>query len=165
MFYFAYGSNMSLRRLTAPERVPSARRVCIARLPKHQLRFHKRSKDGSAKCDAFYTGDDEHFVIGVLYEVSNYEKKNLDSVEGLGFGYEEKVVTLIKDLGGEQQAVTYYATDIDPHLKPYTWYKDHVLLGAQENNLPAEYISMIESVHALEDPDRERDTLESSIYY
>jgi gamma-glutamylcyclotransferase (GGCT)/AIG2-like uncharacterized protein YtfP len=164
MLYFAYGSNMSMKRLTAPERVPSARRVCTARLPKHQLRFHKRSNDGSAKCDAFYTGDDKDFVMGVLYEVSNFEKKNLDRVEGLNHGYKEKDITLIKDLGGEQEAITYYATDIDPHLKPYNWYKHHVLTGAQENNLPTEYISIIEKFDAVEDPDIERDSCERSIY-
>lgn len=164
MYYFAYGSNMSVKRLTNQKRVPFARRICIARLPKHQLRFHKKSNDGSAKCDAYYTGDDKHFVMGVLFEINQSEKKNLDKVEGLHSGYEEKEVTLITELGGEHEAVTYYAKDIDPLLKPYTWYKDHVLIGARENNLPAEYISMIKVVDTIEDPDIERDSRERSIY-
>lgn len=51
ILYFAYGSNMSSARLRA--RVPSCRPIGIAFLPGHELRFHKRSKDGSGKCDAF----------------------------------------------------------------------------------------------------------------
>jgi hypothetical protein len=50
MQYFAYGSNMSLRRLRT--RVPSAVKLGNATLFGHQLKFHKRSQDGSAKCDA-----------------------------------------------------------------------------------------------------------------
>lgn len=50
--YFAYGSNMCSGRLS--ERV-SCTFVAVARLAGHQLRFHKVSKDGSSKCDAFHT--------------------------------------------------------------------------------------------------------------
>jgi gamma-glutamylcyclotransferase len=53
MYYFAYGSNMSLSRLR--ERVPSAEAVGCFSLNGHDLRFHKLSKDGSGKCDAFFT--------------------------------------------------------------------------------------------------------------
>ena len=48
--YFAYGSNMSQRRLQA--RVPSATFLGIGILLGHALAFHKISKkDGSGKCD------------------------------------------------------------------------------------------------------------------
>ncbi|WP_372836144.1 SufD family Fe-S cluster assembly protein, partial [Pontibacterium sp.] len=46
MYYFAYGSNMSLKRLQA--RVPSAMPLCSATLTRYQLRFHKSGKDLSA---------------------------------------------------------------------------------------------------------------------
>jgi hypothetical protein len=55
MLYFAYGSNMSVSRLVA--RTPSAQPLGRCALRGHQLRFHKVGGDGSAKCDAFHTGN------------------------------------------------------------------------------------------------------------
>ena len=57
MLYFAYGSNMLTARLR--ERMPSCKPLGIAKLPGHALRFHKRSKDQSGKCNAFATDDDQ----------------------------------------------------------------------------------------------------------
>ena len=45
MRYFAYGSNMSIARLS--ERAPSAEVIGVARLRSHVLRFHKVGTDGS----------------------------------------------------------------------------------------------------------------------
>ena len=50
LLYFAYGSNLHPERLR--ERVPSAESLGVARLEAHVLRFHKRGRDGSGKCDA-----------------------------------------------------------------------------------------------------------------
>jgi gamma-glutamylcyclotransferase len=94
--YFAYGSNMSTLRLAV--RVPSARRLCIGRLPEHRLMFHKKSSDGSGKCDAFCTGNTSDFVIGVLFDINESEKKALDNAEGLGKGYMEKEVVVTTEL-------------------------------------------------------------------
>ena len=51
---FSYGSNMSSKRFG--NRL-DYERLCTGMLPKHQLKFHKSSKDGSGKCDAFETDD------------------------------------------------------------------------------------------------------------
>jgi hypothetical protein len=58
----------------------------------------------------------------------------------------------------------YFATNIDPSRRPYTWYKNHVLMGAKEHGLPEEFISKIEAVIADDDPDLVRSERESSIY-
>ena len=58
----------------------------------------------------------------------------------------------------------YYATRINNSLKPFHWYKDHVLIGARENGLPADYIAQIEAVESLDDPKPERHARELSIY-
>ena len=92
LFYFAYGSNMSTPRLL--NRVVSARAVAVACLPAHALRFHKRGRDGSAKCDAFYTGQDHDELHGVVYRIAAAEKPCLDECEGLGNGYDVKTVTV-----------------------------------------------------------------------
>lgn len=161
MLCFTYGSNMSHRRLQA--RVPSARFVAVAELPSHRLRFHKSAGDGSAKCNAEETGNPDDRVIGVVYEIDAAEKPDLDRHEALGFGYDEKEVELAT--GSDRlQAWMYYATRIDQALKPFHWYKDHVLIGARENGLPAEYVAQIEAVESVDDPKPERHSRELSIY-
>lgn len=160
--YFSYGSNMSLPRLLA--RAPSASRIATGLLKSHSLRFHKFGQDGSAKCDALQTGDPEHYVIGVLFEIDRQDKTSLDRVEGLGQGYAQKDVCIELPGGETVAAFTYYATHTAPGLQPYSWYLEHVLRGARQNTLPGEYIRMIEAVVALTDPDPARHEQELSIY-
>ena len=163
VLYFSYGSNMSTRRLQ--ERIPSARKLCVAELGAHRLLFHKISRvDGSAKCDALYTGNGNDCVVGVVYELQEPDKAALDNIEGSGHGYREKQV-LICNTGGENlTAFTYYATEINASLRPYSWYKEHVLAGAREHNLPQEYIAGINKVVSVDDPDQNRHEEEMAIY-
>ncbi|MEW8029417.1 MAG: gamma-glutamylcyclotransferase family protein [Candidatus Thiodiazotropha sp.] len=162
MLYFSYGSNMSSRRLLT--RVASAKFVTIAALRGHLLHFHKKSLDGSAKCDAFATKSANHAVMGVVYEIAGSHKPALDRVEGLGQGYEEKNVELLTPSGEGLTAYTYFATSIDRTLKPYHWYKYHVLTGAMENNLSPGYVDGLRTVTSVEDPDPQRHALEMAIY-
>ncbi|CAG9298406.1 gamma-glutamylcyclotransferase family protein [Celerinatantimonas diazotrophica] len=163
MHYFAYGSNMSLSRLR--ERVPSAETIGYFTLSHHDLRFHKSSKDGSGKCDAFFTADSESVMYGVLFKIDPAQKPALDRAEGLGYGYEEKEVTVTADDGTPITAITYVATKIDETLKPYSWYVNHVLIGAHEASLPQDYIDIkIRSVEVIEDSDKERDAKQRAIY-
>lgn len=162
MLYFAYGSNMSSARLRA--RTPSARsrgRHCLAR---HQLRFHKAGHDGSAKCDAWHTGDDSDRVWGVLYQLAAADKAVLDRIEGLGAGYEVKEVALTADDGAVCRAFTYYATAIEAGLRPFDWYLHHVLRGAREADLPAHYRAALERTPARADPDRGRAAREFALH-
>ena len=162
MLYFAYGSNMSFRRLNA--RISKFSRLGVATLFDHDLRFHKIShNDGSGKCDILQTDEQEHYVLGVLYHIDPLEKHILDDYEGVGLGYEEKSIDV--EMSGERlTAFAYYATQIDPTLKPLHWYKEHVLRGARENDLPAQYIRKIEMIASIDDHDTERHARELVIY-
>lgn len=161
MYYFAYGSNMSSRRLQL--RVPSARKIGTAVLASHALRFHKACRvDGSAKCDAVLCEDGSRVVHGVVFEIAADEKGHLDRVEGPGYALKDVQVTL--ESGDVVEAYLYYATDIDPSLRPWRWYRHHVLAGALEHALPESCVEMIRSVTAEEDPDQERHRLELAIY-
>jgi len=162
MLYFSYGSNMSSRRLR--DRVPSADFMIVATLHGHKLRCHKVSRDGSGKCDAYDTGDSNHCVIGVVFDISASEKPLLDLKEGLGSGYEEKIVYLVAADGAVIEATTYYATSIDSLLKPYCWYKHHVLIGAAEHGLPQDYIEVFAQVESVADPESERHAKEMALY-
>ena len=162
MKYFAYGSNMSISRFR--KRVPGARRMGCYCLKGYDLRFHKLGKDGSGKCDAYFTGKSHDCVIGALFEIAPDEKRDLDKVEGLGYGYEEKRIIISDQFGFESEATTYYATNIDESLKPYSWYLNHVLIGARESGLPQSYVDKIEAVAHLEDQDEVRDRQQRAIH-
>jgi hypothetical protein len=161
MYYFAYGSNVSSRRLQA--RVPSARKVGVGVLERHVLKFHKASrKDGSAKCDACVSDSEAHLVHGVVFDIAGQEKAFLDSVEGPGYAL--KNIRVMLETGEPVDAYMYYATDIDPTLRPWHWYRQHVLSGALEHSLPDSYVEQIREVIVEEDPDRERHLRELAIY-
>jgi len=160
--YFAYGSNMSTPRIK--RRIESATVVSTARLYEHALRFHKKSIDGSAKCDIQHTRHPQDIVFGVIFEIHRREKHVLDRYEGLGSGYEEKQVTTFLPDGRVTTATTYYATHIDASLKPYHWYKEHVLRRAREHALPAEHIAAIEAIESIADPSDTNHASELSIY-
>lgn len=145
-------------------RIQSATVLSSACLAGHCLRFRKKSIDGSAKCDIEHTQDREDRVHGVVYKIPVCEKTILDSYEGLGNGYEDKQVSIVLPGGEMIIASTYFATHIDTSLKPFHWYKEHVLWGAREHALPDAYVAAIEDVHSIPDPDRGKHVAELSIY-
>lgn len=163
MHYFAYGSNMSLARLRG--RVPGAQPLGCFTLKAHDLRFHKSGKDGSAKCDAYFTPGTADSIYGVVFRIDPAEKPYLDAAEGLGRGYDQKDVTVVDRHGLSVNAITYFATRIDTNLRPYSWYVNHVLIGAREASLPLEYIeAKIASVQSIEDSDQARDAAQRAIH-
>ena len=154
---------MSSRRLH--NRISTVRVISFARLEKHKLKFHKKSKDGSGKCDAVYVNNKNNAIYGVAFEITTSQLRLLDKYEGLGDGYEQKEVPIITRDGETLDAITYYATDIDSSLKPYGWYKEHVLFGANEHGLPADYIAKIKGIDAISDLNTKRHKEELRIYY
>ena len=117
------------------------------------MRWHKLGRDGSGKCDAAFVGAGATNVVwGVLFDICCAEKDRLDTAEGLGIGYLEKEVA-VATADGDCMALTYRAkaNKIDPALRPYAWYKDHVLRGAHEHGLPRDYVAALEGIQTLED--------------
>ena len=160
--YFAYGSNMSVRRLQA--RAPTAELIGRAEVTGYRLAFDKFSRrDGSGKADCEKTTEPTDTVFGGLYRVDAADRDALDAAEGAGSGYEAtEIVVLSRD--GRRRALTYLATDKRPELSPYTWYLRHIVEGARELGLPPDYVIQIERVPALSDPDPEREARELAIY-
>jgi gamma-glutamylcyclotransferase len=151
---FAYGSNMSSRRLRA--RTPSARPIGIGRLSGHRLMWHMRGSDGSAKCDILETGRPEDVVWGVLYEIAASERPLLDQAEGLGQAYDYKTVRVQHAQGQHIEAGAYVAIDTDASLVPFDWYLGFVLAGAHEHGLPEDYASALKALATRIDPDEAR---------
>jgi hypothetical protein len=77
------------------------------------------------------------------------DRAALDSFEGAGAGYESKTIH-VETNAGPVEALTYVATNKQPELLPFHWYKRHVLVGTREANLPAEYIRAIESTASVD---------------
>ena len=165
--YFAYGSNMSERRLKT--RVSSAKVVGTGVLKNYCLTFNKRSIDGSGKCTIECCKSDE--VYGVLFEIDEYQKCCLDKVEG---GYKSKCVKIeVLDSKCEKYKYgeilccvkTYKATENPQSCLPYTWYKQHVLVGAIEQKLPPYYINYLIDFSSQKDCCKKREERNLSIYY
>ncbi|RLF63714.1 MAG: hypothetical protein DRN30_06230, partial [Thermoplasmata archaeon] len=145
MNYFAYGSNMSLKRIQ--KRCPSAAVVCVACMRKYSLRFHKPGIDGSAKADAFWTGSNDDVVYGVVYNIAHKDIAALDAAEGAGVHYERKRCKVISTSSRRVKAQIYTAMFVcDKDERPYDWYLAHITTGAQENMLPEDYQHALNAV-------------------
>ncbi len=162
MKYFAYGSNLLHQRLLA--RTPSAQPLGVASLEGYDLRFHKKGTDGSGKADAFFSGQREHVVWGVIYELTAREKLVLDQIEDLGRGYEEREVALEADFG-PTLAFAYLAMARfrDETMVPFHWYKEFVLAGAIQNAFPEPYIQRIRETPSRPDPNSKRSSAQQAI--
>jgi len=143
--YFAYGSNMDAEWLRS--RVPSATVIGPATLLDKRMLFNKRSIDGSAKANLVDSRGDH--VWGVLFEVDSTELGTLDSAEG---GYERTGLTVCTAGGNPVVAQIYTSTELTPNPVPYKWYKNLVLAGAREHELPQEYLDYLESLPSKPDP-------------
>jgi len=150
--YFAYGSNLHPRRLAA--RVASAVALGSAALEGHLLRFHKRGRDGSGKCDAAWTGRSGDVVLGALYRLDAPDVVTLGRIEGVGHGYDACDVR-VRVGTAEIDAFTYRAeaAHVDPTLVPWDWYKALVLAGARHHRFGDAYVGAIEAVASRADPD------------
>ncbi|WP_153555487.1 gamma-glutamylcyclotransferase family protein [Roseimaritima sediminicola] len=146
--HFAYGSNLSTARLRA--RCPSAIPIAVGYIRGRALRFHKRGRDGTAKADAYFTGNPTDLLWGVVYRCDLAEKETLDRCESLGCGYdlvEVRVQANQKVLHTRLYEAMPQA--IDTSLVPAPWYFDHVMTGAREHGLPSSYLRMLAGFAAV----------------
>jgi len=153
VYYFAYGSNMLCRRLS--ERIGSVSVLGTAALPRHLLRFHKRSRDNSGKCNAFFTGHVRDHVYGVVFGLSHAQQQRLHACEGAGY---VPLIFKVKMDNAILRVTTYIATPdcVVDGLTPFDWYHALVLAGARQHDLPSKYVSAIASMAVRPDPDLQR---------
>ena len=164
MKIFTYGSNMNINRLK--ERVPSAIKICNASVEGYKFSFNKRSSvDGSARGNILQTNDVTVKVWGVVFEIAESDKSVLDLVEGLGKGYNEQQIDLFDDKGNVVRAQVYIADTraINNEVLPFDWYKAFVVTGAEQNNLPADYIETLKNTTAKLDKNVQRNQKQQAI--
>lgn len=153
MKIFAYGSNMNLDRLK--ERVPSANKLLNVFIKSYTIKCNKISTDGSSKANIVETGNDDDIVWGVIFEIDGSEKSNLDEYEQ---GYNDSILSFLDSENNPHEAQVYIADEsaINDDLLPYDWYKEYIVSGAKENDLPKEYIEKLEAIKFIEDTNTER---------
>ncbi|MCH7877811.1 MAG: DUF4162 domain-containing protein, partial [candidate division Zixibacteria bacterium] len=119
-------------------RLPGSRFLGAAAIASKKIRFHKRSQDGSGKCNIVAGNGSIHVA---LYEIGGQEKALLDRIEGVGSGYCVETI----EAPGFGECFTYVAVPsyIDNMLRPYSWYKELVLVGCEALEFPIDYIAMI----------------------
>ncbi|MCM8807877.1 MAG: gamma-glutamylcyclotransferase [Candidatus Omnitrophica bacterium] len=78
-------------------------------------------------------------VWGALWEIDKYCLKKLDKYEGYPYSYNRKIVSVKDDNGKEYGAIVYYRKG-EKEGKPSEKYRETILEGAKECNLPMDYI-------------------------
>jgi cation transport regulator ChaC len=150
MLYFAYGSNMDEQRVKATNRCPTARFIFTAVLPAHRLVFISSGDDGTCSADAVpYPAS---LVWGVVYDITDSDRQQLDAREGSGLRTHRPKEVLVHPHGDSEQRVivlTYGASDAaEMQLPPSRECLDHLLRGARRWGLPAHYIAQVERMDA-----------------
>lgn len=159
-------------------RTPAAQPLGPACLPGWRLNFHKLAQDGSGKCSITQTGAAEDCVYGVLYCIEQAQRRALDEAEGPGFAYRSASIHMTTGLDGLAEpspheplakvsqgvdALVYIALSLNETAVPYHWYKQFVLAGAIEHGLPPHYVAQVQSIVSQDDPDTERQRINSAI--
>ena len=137
--YFAYGSNMSRRRILS--RVAAARSLGRARIDGWRLRFDKPGRDGTGKANL--VEEPRAHAWGVVYELPAAEWAVLDRFEP---GYRRERLRVA--IAARSTAVQSYlfSTQIEPPPPaPTQQYLAHLLEGACEHGLPASHMDYIRS--------------------
>lgn len=126
---------MSSKRLK--ERIPAAEPVATGRLNNYSFTCNKIG--GNRVCYANIEYDENSHLYGVIYKLEPEDLNTLDSYEG---NYQREEVTI--ELNTETvKAITYISNYTAEDLQVEDWYKDHIITGAREHQLPEEYIHSI----------------------
>ena len=152
LLYFTYGSNLHPLRLTS--RIHTAKFIGVCKLSGYQLVLNKIGKDNSSKCSLLPSSSTDE-VYGVVYKISENDSLILDKFEGKGYNRKYIEVSINDNI---TEVYTYIAHPgyIDKKLKPFTWYKDLVVLGGKFHQFPNSYINRIGSHSSVDDPDSNR---------
>lgn len=155
VFYFAYGSNMSLEQMR--KRCPESQRVTIGCVRDHKLVFPRYSnkRNCGVASIAASSGDD---VWGVLFELNGDDLSRLDKSEGYrpgraqsenGYNRISIVVQLAGDPRSSVDCLTYIGNPQSGKHIPSEDYSKEIIKGAEENELPAEYLERLRSISLL----------------
>jgi gamma-glutamylcyclotransferase len=150
--YFAYGSNMSRRQMR--ERCPDHECLGIAVLPDHDLCFPRHSPIRNCGV-AGLTETAGAEVWGVVYRLHDEDLAALDRREGYDPArpfhenrYNRQAVRVLMD-GRAVDCLTYFARPEPGEHVPSADYLGTMIEGAEENGLPANYVTKLRLLPSL----------------
>jgi len=144
--YFAYGSNLSRQR--QDERNLELELVGLAKLENHALWFPRYSEKQCTGVASFRSCAGEA-VHGVVFRATDADWQRLDKEEGVKIEAYRKVqvdVVMI-DEGVTQNVQSYEANpQVDAPFHPSADYLGHIITGAEEWNLPSEWVCYLRAL-------------------
>jgi len=144
VWYFAYGSNLSVARKVV--RTGAISQAIPSRLHGYRLAFNKEAPGGRAYANVIPDPSGE--VWGVVYLCNHPAMMELDRYEGVATGHYERLPVEVATRSGERmQAVAYVAgaAFVVDGAKPADEYLRLILDGARHHGLPEDYIRSIEA--------------------
>jgi hypothetical protein len=116
----------------------------IGKIDNKKFICNKRSTDGSAKANLVDSNGDE--VWGVIYYINNSQLKVLDEIES---GYDREVLNIILSEGSNILAEVYISSKTTEFHNATEEYKNAIVEGAIENNLPAHYVDELKQISTI----------------
>ena len=139
---------MDEQRIKESNRCPSARFIFNAVLPAHRLAFVHGSDADTCAADA--VPDSASVVWGVVYDITDSDRQQLDAREDVGIRTYRPKEVLVHPHGDFEQrlmVLTYCAGNLADNQQPPTrQYVDHLLRGARRWSIPADYIAQLERI-------------------
>ncbi len=152
MLYFAYGSNMCREQMR--QRCPDHEHVGVAVLPAHALCFPRTSPVRNCGVAGLIEKAGAE-VWGVVYRLNDRDLATLDRREGYDPTKSPQVNRYTRQpvrvlMGGKAlDCFTYVARPEPGTHVPSAAYLATIILGAEENGLPARYVEALKLVTTL----------------
>lgn len=135
MFYFAYGSNMSLSQMAV--RAPDARPLGTGCLDGHRLFF---TGDGYAAIRP----QPGHRLHGVVWQVTARDIAVLDRYEGVGEGWYVRRTVRVRSPGLSRACLVYLGADVTEGGRPIRrYFAEGIMAPALAWGLPSRYIASL----------------------
>lgn len=147
IYYFAYGSNMDLKRVDGIGlKLDSIR---ASKLHGWKLVFNVIDNKSDGTGYANIVPDKNSIVEGLIYETDQISMKKLDYLEGYPRYYLKKKVVAVNDDGKPVECITYVGNQkmLERGLKPLRIYMKHLLSGKMF--LSRGYLNKLKSVKTI----------------
>jgi gamma-glutamylcyclotransferase len=129
MYYFAYGSNLNRKQMAV--RCPGSKPLFSAVLPNYKLIFTGWSRQWKGSIASIKPVKGEK-VLGAVYEISETNLRQLDSIEGFPAIYNRLKITVWTDDGDPVEAITYIKTEQAHESKPSPEYLKSIAQGYKD---------------------------------
>ena len=142
--YFAYGSNLSRKRLHV--NCPGAKLSGVGKLDGYQLDFLGRPSERWKGSVASIVPRENTTTWGAVWRIRKDHVESLDRQEWVHLGVYKRVELTVELTSGEKVVcITYEQNDTTPGL-PSPQYLNVIIEGAKEIELPHDYIKILQSL-------------------